>query len=64
VGGLTARFEGSREIEPEILPLLVGPAVVALKPRDTAGQAVPDQLAKGVVLGLEVRGSDGPPRRA
>ena len=51
---LVARHR-SKDVLPEVVPLLFAPTVVALKTGHTVGQAVAHQLTERIVLRIKVR---------
>jgi hypothetical protein len=56
VRGLTAFFDRSQQIKPEVFPFVIGPTVIPLKAWDSIRQPVTHQLSIGIVLRIEIRG--------
>jgi hypothetical protein len=54
-GGLTSIRHCTKNIPPKVVPLLLTPAMIALKPGRPEGLAVAHQLSIGVILRDEIR---------
>jgi hypothetical protein len=53
---LTTRCHRAKDVLPEVVPLIFFPTVIALKTRHTVGQAITQQLAEGLIGGIEIDG--------